>query len=378
MRQRLDLDVQTQGVRQHGRLREGDLRPQRRRADQRQSGAGRAPGARGLRHHRPRAAGAVARGHARGHSVHRDSPYRTLADLRGRRIAFGGSAHAFFTSHRPACDAAAGRAGGRRLHGRLAPGTGHQRPAVAERRQRPTPPRSARWRFTTRACARITASRSRLRVLAQSEAMPGVAWLVGPQLDRGLRDEIRRLLLQFDADAPDTRRCRPPASSGCPADNNTYRGIGAYLRDDRGPMKLAALQGRPAHRAHRVRAAGAAGAHEPLPDALGPGGATAPARPCHRRGGRGLGDRAGAVLGPGADPQSLAGVVRKHQVRYAAVTDHRERLLAEAGQPGPSRQASSRSCTRSRWPIRCSAGSRCRWRAPPKPRPRSPRPRART
>ena len=28
----------------------------------------------------------------------------------------------------------------------------------------------------------------------------------------------------------------------------------------------------------------------------------------------------------------LAGVVHKHQVRYAAVTDHRERLLAEAGQ----------------------------------------------
>ena len=72
----------------------------------------------------------------------------------------------------------------------------------------------------------------------------------------------------------------------------------------------------------------------------------------------------------------LAGVVHKHQVRYAAVTDHRERLLAEAG-AGPSRRASSRSCTRSRWPIRCSAGSRCRWRAP-KPRPRSPRPRART
>ena len=70
----------------------------------------------------------------------------------------------------------------------------------------------------------------RLRVLAQSEAMPGVAWLVGPRLDPGLRDEIRRLLLQFDADAPGHAAMQAAGIERLlPADNNTYRGIGAYL-----------------------------------------------------------------------------------------------------------------------------------------------------
>ena len=83
-----------------------------------------------------------------------------------------------------------------------------------------------------------------------------------------------------------------------------------------------------------------------------------------------------AVLGPGANPNLLASVVHKHQVRYAAVTDHRERLLAEAGQR--AEPATFVEVVRSRWPIRCSAGSRCKEWARAETGPRSLKPRART
>ena len=161
--------------------------------------------------------------------VHRDSPYRTLADLRGRRIAFGGGAHAFFASVVPRAMLKQAELAGSDYTDVSRPGpvTNVLQLLSDDEADAAAIGTLALYNKALRAKYRIE---ERLRVLAQSEAMPGVAWLVGPRLDPGLRDEIRRLLLQFDADAPGHAAMQAAGIERLlPADNNTYRGISAYL-----------------------------------------------------------------------------------------------------------------------------------------------------
>ena len=161
--------------------------------------------------------------------VHRDGPYRTLADLRGQRIAFGGGAHAFFASIVPrAMLKRAGLTGGDYTDvSRPGPVTNVLQLLSDNEADAAAIGTLALYNKALREKYRIE---ERLRVLAQSEAMPGVAWLVGPRLDPGLRDEIRQLLLQFDADAPGHAAMQAAGIERLlPADNSTYRGISAYL-----------------------------------------------------------------------------------------------------------------------------------------------------
>ena len=126
MRQRLELDVQTRVYGNMDDFEKAIYGPNAAALINANPAQAVRSGARGLRHHRPRAAGAVAGACTRSFLCTgqplpdaRRSP-RPAHRLRRRRARL-------LRLRRPACDAQAGRAGGR-LHGCLAPGAGHQRP----------------------------------------------------------------------------------------------------------------------------------------------------------------------------------------------------------------------------------------------------------
>jgi ABC-type phosphate/phosphonate transport system substrate-binding protein len=72
----------------------------------------------------------------------------------------------------------------------------------------------------------------RMRVLAESDPIPGLAWLVGPRLDPDLRNQIRQLLLGFDAHAPGHAAMQAAGIERLlPADASTYAPIARYLEE---------------------------------------------------------------------------------------------------------------------------------------------------
>lgn len=159
--------------------------------------------------------------------VRQNSRYRTLADLRGQRIAFGGGAGAFFASIVPRVMLK--RAG---LHSQYqavsAPGpvtqvlqqlangsveaAGVATPALQNRK------------------LRELYIDGRLRVLARSERLPGLPWLVSPQVDAPTRDALRHLLLQFGKDAPGHAALAATGTERLAiADNAAYTAVQRYL-----------------------------------------------------------------------------------------------------------------------------------------------------
>lgn len=131
--------------------------------------------------------------------VRGDSPFYAIGDLRGRRIAFGGGQHAFFSGMVP-----------RMLLERA--GLGNQYEDVSSN----GPVVDAlqllqdgtvdaigigtlmlandyvRRRYLTKP----------LRVLAESNRMPGMTWLFSPAVEPRIRDEIKQLLLSYKTDEP--------------------------------------------------------------------------------------------------------------------------------------------------------------------------------
>ncbi len=161
--------------------------------------------------------------------VRSDSPYQSLADLAGKRIAFGGGPSAFFATIVP--KAMLKRAG---LDGRY---LDVSRPGpVAD-----VLPRLAAGEVDAIGLGNMGLHnkelneryiRGRMRVLAQSEPIPGLAWLLGPQLDADLRDEIRHLLLHFDASAPGHAAMQAAGIERLlPANAATYAPIARYLEE---------------------------------------------------------------------------------------------------------------------------------------------------
>lgn len=163
--------------------------------------------------------------------VHENSPYRTLADLRGKRIAFGGGPNAFFASIVPRVMLKrAGLQGQYQDVSESAPG------AVAQVLQR-------LHTGSVDAVAIGTAGLQnkrlreqyidgRMRVLARSDALPGLAWLVSPAVDRDTREALRHLLVNFDTEAPGHAEL---AASGTDrlvaASNATYAPVAQYLKE---------------------------------------------------------------------------------------------------------------------------------------------------
>ena len=163
--------------------------------------------------------------------VRSESPYRTLADLRGKRIAFGGGPNAFFASIVPRVMLK--RAG---LHGRYRDASAEATGPVAQVLQQLDTGAVDAIGIGTPAFQnrrlREQYIDGRMRVLARSEALPGLAWLVSPAVDADTRDALRYLLLNFGTDAPGHAEL---AASGTDrlvaARNATYAPVAQYLKE---------------------------------------------------------------------------------------------------------------------------------------------------
>lgn len=162
--------------------------------------------------------------------VRTDSPFKTVADLRGKRLAFGGNENAFFATVVP--KAMLHRAG---LKGAYIDVS------------RPGPvasvlPRLASGEVDAVGVGSLILNNQemkqryldgRMRVLSQSEPMPGLAWLVGPNLDTDTREQIRHLLL-VNAEAPGHAALQAAGIEGlAAADESTYTVVRRYEKGAR-------------------------------------------------------------------------------------------------------------------------------------------------
>lgn len=160
-----------------------------------------------------------------------DSPYRTIADLRGARVAFGGGPNAFFASIVPRVMLK--RAG---LHGQYQDVSAPTPGPVAHVLQQLGAGAVDAIAIGTPAFQnrrlREQYIDGRMRVLARSGPLPGLAWLVSPAVDADTREALRYLLLNFGTDAPGHAEL---AASGTDrlvaASNATYAPVAQYLKD---------------------------------------------------------------------------------------------------------------------------------------------------
>jgi phosphonate transport system substrate-binding protein len=165
--------------------------------------------------------------------VRTDSPYQRLQDLKGKRIAFGGNRDAFFSNVVPRV---------------LLKRAGLQGQYIDASRPGPISdvlPRLAQGEVDAAATGSLAMSNTQLRtqyidgkmrVIASSEPMPGLAWLVGPKFDPDTRDEIKHLLVQFDASAPGHAAFKAAGIERLlPANAATYAHVGRYLRESGRP-----------------------------------------------------------------------------------------------------------------------------------------------
>jgi len=161
--------------------------------------------------------------------VAKDSPYKTLADLKNKRIAFGGNRNAFFASIVPRVLLSRHGLNGnykdvsrpgpvsdvvKRLHdGEIdAAGTG----SMAINSQ----------------LLKDKYKVDEMRVLARSEPMPGLAWLVSKQLPRDVVDELQDVLLNFGPESPGHRVMNSAGIASLKAASlKTYAPVERYIRE---------------------------------------------------------------------------------------------------------------------------------------------------
>lgn len=161
--------------------------------------------------------------------VRADSPYRRLEDLRGKPIAFGGAEQTFFSN--VMAKAMLRHAG---LEGQYVDAS---RPGPLSNVFPPLLNGQVEAAATGTLALNNQTLRTqyidgRLRVLAQSEPLPGLPWLVGPRLDPAIRQEIRHFLLYFGADAPGHAAMRIAGIERLvAADNATYNVVRPYLEN---------------------------------------------------------------------------------------------------------------------------------------------------
>jgi len=159
--------------------------------------------------------------------VRSDSPYRQVADLKGKPIAFGGNKNAFFAAIVP--KVLLHRAG---LEGQYID------------KSRPGPiadllPRLKNGEVEAIGIGSLIFNNQKLqeqyitgkmRVLIQSEPLPGLPWLVGPRLDPDIRDEIQHLLLTFGSQSAGHAAFKAAGIQNLlPADIKTYEQALRYL-----------------------------------------------------------------------------------------------------------------------------------------------------
>lgn len=161
--------------------------------------------------------------------VSKDSPYRSLADLKGKRIAFGGNRNAFFANTLPRIMLA--RAG---LSGKY------------EDASIPGPVSEVVRRLYAgeidAAGTGLMAFNSQLlkkkyhvdemRILAQSKPLPGLAWLVSGNIPNDLAREIQDELVYFGPQSPGHKVMNSTGIAAFkPASIKDYKPIEQYLKE---------------------------------------------------------------------------------------------------------------------------------------------------
>lgn len=161
--------------------------------------------------------------------VAENSPYRTLADLKNRRIAFGGNQNAFFANVVPRVLLA--RAG---LHGKYidASEPGPVSDVIRRLRKGDVDAAGTGAMATNSRVLVEKYSVDKMRVLATSEPMPGLAWLVSNKIPRGIANELRDLLVNFGPAAPGHSSMTSAGIAGLsPASIRTYGPVHKYIQE---------------------------------------------------------------------------------------------------------------------------------------------------
>ena len=161
--------------------------------------------------------------------VAKDSPYKSLADLKNKRIAFGGNRNAFFANIVPRVMLSRRGMDGKyidvsrpgpvsdvvkRLHdGDIdAAGTG----SMAINSQ----------------LLKDKYQVNEMRVLARSEPMPGLAWLVSKHLPQDMVDELQDVLLNFGPESPGHRVMNSAGIASLKAASiKTYAPVERYIHE---------------------------------------------------------------------------------------------------------------------------------------------------
>jgi phosphonate transport system substrate-binding protein len=161
--------------------------------------------------------------------VREDSSLQALSDLRGKRIAFGGSATAFFASMVP--HVLLRRAG---LQGKYEDVSrpGPVSDVVARLRRGEIDAAGTGTMALHSESLKRRYAVDRMRVIARSEPMPGLAWLVSPAVSPAVRTEIRHVLLGYNRKAPGHSALTAGGIAGLrAASRKDYAVVERYVRE---------------------------------------------------------------------------------------------------------------------------------------------------
>ena len=158
-----------------------------------------------------------------------DSSIKNVADLKGKRIAFGGSRNAFFTTIVP--KVLLKRRG---LAGKYVDYSqpGPESDVIKRLRAGEI---DAAGSGTMALASRVLQDKyaiHKMRVIAESEPLPGLAWLLSNSVDADLCNEIKGLLLAYSSAAPGYAALRAGGVSGMrPAQLHDYTVVDRYLSE---------------------------------------------------------------------------------------------------------------------------------------------------
>ena len=159
--------------------------------------------------------------------VREDSDVHKLSQLKGKNVAFGGNKNAFFASVVPRQLMKQSGLEGKYNDVSL---PGPVSDAIRRLRAGEIDAAGAGTMALHSTVLQKKYGVERMRILAQSEAMPGLAWLLGPGVEPALAAEIRSLLLNYNDEAPGHSAMRAGGISGLrPATPANYKIVNKYV-----------------------------------------------------------------------------------------------------------------------------------------------------
>jgi len=161
--------------------------------------------------------------------VRHDSPYKSLKDLKGKKVAFGGSDKAFFASVVPRVMLY--RAG---LHGKYIDASKPGSVDDVVRRLKNGEIDAAGTGTMARNSLILIEKYGidTMPVLANSEPMPGLTWLLSKNVPKNIGDELQSLLLRYDPKAPGHEALTAAGIAGLrPVSIQSYTPIKRYIAE---------------------------------------------------------------------------------------------------------------------------------------------------